>query len=59
MPVVKEKLRKEGHPPILAVVPQLRPLLARYARVFCHGLHVISQNEIPDNVSVNILGTLG
>ncbi len=59
MPVVKEKLRKEGHPPILTVVPQLRPLLARYARVFCLGLHVISQNEIPDNVSVNILGTLG
>lgn len=59
MPVVKEKLRKEGHPPILTVVPQLRPLLARYARVFCPGLHVISQNEIPDKVSVNILGTLG
>lgn len=58
MPVVKEKLRKEGHPPILTVVPQLRPLLARYARVFCPGLHVISQNEIPDKVSVNILGTL-
>jgi flagellar biosynthesis component FlhA len=27
--------------------------------VFCNGLHVISQNEIPDKVSVNILGTLG
>jgi flagellar biosynthesis protein FlhA len=59
MPVVKEKLRKEGHPPILTVVPQLRPLLARYARVFCPGLHVLSQNEIPDKVNVNILGTLG
>ncbi len=34
MPVVKEKLRKEGQPPILTVMPQLRPLLARYARVF-------------------------
>jgi flagellar biosynthesis protein FlhA len=59
MPVVKEKLRKEGHPPILTVIPQLRPLLARYARVFSPGLHVLSQNEIPDRVGVNILGTLG
>ncbi|MDH1264427.1 MULTISPECIES: flagellar biosynthesis protein FlhA [unclassified Pseudomonas] len=59
MPVVKEKLRKEGHPPILTVIPQLRPLLARYARVFSPGLHVLSQNEIPERVGVNILGTLG
>jgi flagellar biosynthesis protein FlhA len=59
MPVVKEKLRKEGQPPILTVMPQLRPLLARYARVFSPGLHVLSQNEIPDRVGVNILGTLG
>ncbi len=59
MPVVKEKLRKEGHPPILAVMPQLRPLLARYARVFSPGLHVLSQNEIPEKVGVNVLGSLG
>jgi len=59
MPVVKEKLRKEGHPPILAVMPQLRPLMARYARVFSPGLHVLSQNEIPEKVGVNILGSLG
>ncbi len=59
MPVVKERLRKEGHPPILAVMPQLRPLLARYARVFSPGLHVLSQNEIPEKVDVKILGTLG
>jgi len=59
MPVVKEKLRKDGHPPVLTVMPQLRPLLARYARVFSPGLHVLSQNEVPENVSVNIVGTLG
>ena len=59
MPVVKEKLRKEGHPPIIAVMPQLRPLIARYARVFSPGLHVLSQNEIPEKVGVNILGSLG
>jgi flagellar biosynthesis protein FlhA len=59
MPAVKEKLRKDGHPPVLTVMPQLRPLLARYARVFSPGLHVLSQNEIPENVSVKIVGTLG
>ncbi|VXC28006.1 putative flagellar export pore protein [Pseudomonas sp. 8AS] len=59
MPVVKERLRKEGHPPVLTVAPQLRPLLARYARVFSPGLHVLSQNEIPDRIGVNILGSLG
>lgn len=59
MPAVKEKLRKDGHPPVLTVMPQLRPLLARYARVFSPGLHVLSQNEIPENISVNIIGTLG
>ena len=59
MPVVKEKLRKEGHPPILIVMPQLRPLLARYARVFAPGLHVLSQNEVPEKVGINILGSLG
>ena len=59
MPAVKEKLRKDGHPPVLTVMPQLRPLLARYARVFSPGLHVLSQNEIPESVGVNIIGTLG
>ncbi|MGN0921992.1 MAG: flagellar biosynthesis protein FlhA [Cellvibrio sp.] len=59
MPLIKERLRKEGHQPILVVAPQLRPLLARYAKVFCQGLHVLSQNEIPERVGINIVGTLG
>lgn len=59
MPAVKERLRREGHPPILTVMPQLRPLLARYARVFSPGLHVLSQNEIPERVGLKVIGTLG
>ncbi|WPP00041.1 flagellar biosynthesis protein FlhA [Pseudomonas sp. HR96] len=59
MPVIKEKLRKDGLPPILTVMPQLRPLLARYARVFAPGLHVLSQNEIPEKLGVKVVGTLG
>lgn len=58
MPIIKEKLRHEGHPPILTVPPQLRPLLARYARAFSPGLHVLSQNEIPEKMGVSIFGSL-
>lgn len=58
MPIVKERLRSEGHPPILTVPPQLRPLLARYARAFSPGLHVLSQNEIPERLGVSIFGSL-
>lgn len=59
LPTIKEKLRKDGHPPVLTVMPQLRPLLARYAKVFSPGLQVLSQNEIPEQVSLNVVGTLG
>ena len=38
---------------------QVRPLLARYARLFAPGLHVLSYNEIPENREVSIVGTVG
>ena len=41
------------------VLPQVRPLLARYARLFAPGLHVLSYNEIPENRDVSIVGTVG
>jgi len=60
MPQVKEKMQRLGYQPVLVVLPQLRPLLARYARTFTQGsLVVLSYNEIPETVRVNILGTLG
>jgi flagellar biosynthesis protein FlhA len=37
----------------------VRPLLARYARLFAPGLHVLSYNEIPENREVSIVGTVG
>ena len=36
-----------------------RPLLARYARLFAPGLHVLSYNEVPENREVSIIGTVG
>jgi len=43
---------------VLLVAPQLRPLLARYARLFASGLQVLSYNEVPDELEIKILGTL-
>jgi flagellar biosynthesis protein FlhA len=59
MPVVKEKLQQNGYPATLLVTPQLRPLLARYARSFARGLSVLSYNEIPEHIQVDVVGTLG
>ncbi len=59
MPLVKEQLQQQGHAPVLVVMPQLRPLMARYARSFSKGLKVLSYNEIPEELRVEVIGTLG
>ena len=53
-------MKSQGVNPVLIVIPQLRPLLARYARSFTKGgLSVLSYNEVPDNIKVSIVGSLG
>ncbi|MGF6183258.1 flagellar biosynthesis protein FlhA [Massilia sp. UYP32] len=59
MPVAREQMKQQHTPPLLLVLPQVRPLLARYARLFAPGLHVLSYNEIPENRDVSIVGTVG
>ncbi|QJD99019.1 flagellar biosynthesis protein FlhA [Massilia forsythiae] len=59
MPVAREQMKQQHAPPLLLVLPQIRPLLARYARLFAPGLHVLSYNEIPENREVSIIGTVG
>ena len=59
MPVAREQMKQSSTPPLLLVLPQIRPLLARYARLFAPGLHVLSYNEIPENRAVSIVGTVG
>lgn len=60
MPLVCSQMQQQGYTPALVVVPQLRPLLARYARSFTqNSLAVLSYNEIPEQVRVNVLGALG
>ena len=59
MPVAREQMKGQHTPPLLLVLPQVRPLLARYARLFAPGLNVLSYNEIPENREVSIVGTVG
>ncbi|MDB6001952.1 MAG: flhA, partial [Rhizobacter sp.] len=59
MPVAREQMKQQAAAPVLLVMPQVRPLLARYARLFAPGLHVLSYNEIPEQREVNIVGSLG
>jgi flagellar biosynthesis protein FlhA len=59
MPSVKEQMSLQGWSPILLVLPQLRPLLARYSRTFAKGLHVLSFNEVPDELHIEVKGILG
>jgi flagellar biosynthesis protein FlhA len=59
MPVAREQMKQQATPPLLLVLPQIRPLLARYARLFAPGLNVLSYNEIPENREVSIIGTVG
>jgi flagellar biosynthesis protein FlhA len=59
MPVAREQMKQQHMAPLMLVLPQIRPLLARYARLFAPGLHVLSYNEIPENREVSIIGTVG
>ncbi|HYR24657.1 MAG TPA: flagellar biosynthesis protein FlhA [Aquabacterium sp.] len=59
MPIARDQMKQQAAAPLLVVMPQIRPLLARYARLFAPGLHVLSYNEIPENREINIIGTLG
>jgi len=59
MPIIREQMKQMGVPPVLLVMPQIRPILARYAKLFASGLTVLSYNEIADNREVSIVGTLG
>jgi flagellar biosynthesis protein FlhA len=52
-------MKQQAAPALLLVMPQLRPLLARYARLFAPGLHVLSYNEIPEQRDVSIIGSIG
>ena len=59
MPLARDQMKQQSTPPVLLVMPQVRPLLARYARLFASGLSVLSYNEIPENREISVIGTVG
>jgi flagellar biosynthesis protein FlhA len=59
MPGARDQMKAQGTAPALLVMPQVRPLLARYARLFAPGLAVLSYNEVPDQKEIAVVGTLG
>jgi flagellar biosynthesis protein FlhA len=59
MPQARDQLKSQGAAPTLLVMPQVRPLLARYARLFAPGLAVLSYNEVPEQREIVVLGSLG
>jgi len=59
MQTAREQMKQQAAPPVLLVMPQIRPLLARYARLFAPGLSVLSYNEIPEGREIAVIGSLG
>jgi flagellar biosynthesis protein FlhA len=59
MSIAREQMQQMGATPLLLVMPQIRPLLARYAKLFAPGLNVLSYNEIPEQRELSIVGSLG
>lgn len=59
MAIARDQMKLQATPPLLLVMPQIRPLLARYARIFAPGLNVLSYNEIPEQREVSIIGSMG
>lgn len=55
----RDLMKQQASAPILLVTPQLRPLLARYARLFANGLTVLSFNEVPEGKELKVLGSMG
>ena len=59
MPDVTRQMLESGKAPILLVAPQLRPLMARFARLCAPEMKVLSYSEIPDNRQVDVALNLG
>ena len=59
MPMIRDQMQRSGQVPTLVVMPQLRPIMSRYARSFAKGLQVLSYNEMTESVQLDVLGSLG
>ncbi len=48
-----------GHPVVLLVAPNLRPVLTQFVRHTISELRVLAFNEIPEQKQIRIVGTIG
>lgn len=53
------KLEMEGKPLVLLVAAPLRPLLAKFTRLFIPDMSVLAFNEVPDNKQLTIEASIG
>ncbi|MNC48927.1 flagellar biosynthesis protein FlhA [compost metagenome] len=51
-------MKAQNRAPVMLVTPQLRPIIARYGRLFAPRLQILSYNEIPDEAELDIVGTV-
>jgi flagellar biosynthesis protein FlhA len=54
-----QRLEAEARPCVLVVTPELRPWVSKWLRSVVPELYVLSYNEIPDNIQLRIVVTLG
>ena len=56
---IAERQEVNGQPAVLLVPPNLRSLLARFAKHSVPNLHVLSYQEVPDNKQLKVVGSVG
>ncbi len=58
MPSVLQSMQTQGIAPVVLVAPTARPIISKLAKAFAKGLIVLSFNEIPNDYSINTLGSI-
>ncbi|RCS70754.1 flagellar biosynthesis protein FlhA [Vibrio casei] len=58
MPTVVQTMNAQNVQPILLVPPTMRPILSKLTKSFANELVVLSFNEIPNEYSINVFGTI-
>ncbi len=48
-----------GSPAVLLVSAQIRPMLMRFVKHTIPNMHVLAYNEVPDNMQIKIVATVG
>lgn len=58
MPSVMQTMQTQGLAPVILVAPTARPIISKLGKAFARGIIILSFNEIPNDYSINTLGTI-